>query len=203
MALHRDVQLNVLWYLSFQDLFNILDLDESRGIWNLHGLRGLWASYMDRYSGSCSVIRNNDRGTNITWEWVEQRRWRLRQMDLYINAREQGQLAIYSPSVVEYITSSARVTVEGGYEDSYAVIEFTRQYDLWARRGPPVGNILFLDDNDTWTINVNFRRITFRERMLPRVNPPGIILPRLRPINPPIAACTMHEMMNSLYWEYW
>ena len=205
MSLLHDVQIGVLENLSFQELFDVLNLDRSREIWRLHGLRDLWKLCMNRYSGPFSVLANDGVGTSISWEWVEERRYKIREMDLFIYARKQGRLGINHPSVINYILTSAQSTMTVMLDDEVNLntggVEFSRQYDLWASRLSSIDNPI-ADDN-LWNANVHFRKLTFVERMLPRENSEDIIHPRLRQVNPPVGMCTYSELTNNLYWEFW
>ena len=123
-----ELRIRVLKHLSFQDLYYVLSLDQGRETWCLPGLRELWEPHMNRYDGPCSVTNNYEAGREITWDWVESRRYKLREMDLFIWAREQRRLGLDHPFVQRYLESGAQETesvspLEIGWND---VPEYSR-----------------------------------------------------------------------------
>ena len=131
-SLLPEIQIKVLQYLSFKDLYKILSL--GKDIWGLPGLRGLWEIHMDRYNGRCSVEKNVEAGQELTWEWIENRLYKIREMDLFIWARKQGRLGLDDQSVCRYLESGAReacvalhtLDIEWDYTP-----DFSRQFDIW------------------------------------------------------------------------
>ena len=211
MSLNDDIQMKVLEFLSFEDLFKVLSLDTSRNLWKIHGLRVLWISHMDRYTGPHSIVQNNSRGQNVSWDWVEENRFKLRELDLYIFVRYQGEVEIGDVRVGEYINSTARCTVTLPPNDGMPY--FSRQWDLWEHRSMPLSYEehceLILGSNEwvfsrhVWEINCNNRRRSNMLRRGPRINPPGLILSNLRPKHAIFFLATIYECMDDLYWNNW
>ena len=175
-SLLTKIQIQVLQYLSFKDLYKILQLGNEE-FWGLYGLRDLWESHMDRYKGRCSITKNVENGHEVTWEWIERRLYKIREMDMFIWARQQGKLDRYDLPVIQYLENVARetcaphtISIEWEFTP-----DFTRQTNIWLSR--EVDNSPIDDSLDQWNFYLRKRKYKFDQRMLPRKEPVGHIYP--------------------------
>ena len=200
----HDVLLNVLEKLSFQEL--VIVLSEDRRLLDTHGLSLLWLKFMDRYDPEFSPGKSK-----ITWEYVEEHKYKIRCIDLYLTIREQGSISAYDKCVKKYVKSEAFKTCLPLRDPDNSIYgyRYSRAHDLWCRMKPHRITYEFVVDEAEYNAKL-LRRILKYKRMLPRVDvccpsrsgDPNELSCELRPKYPPLYA-TIHEVENDSYWEYW
>ncbi len=116
-AMPDDVLYEILDHLHLPDMINTFQAFPTFIL--VHGVRNLWISRMDRTHISFTTEKSK-----ISWNWVFENERLLRKYDLFIFARNQGDLDMSDNQVLNYLEFEACISMTPTWGQN-------RQMTLW------------------------------------------------------------------------